>query len=65
VTNEERECIRKAARRYVREQAPTPSIAVLERVARILLQARVTNSAVTKAERTAKHAQNPNGPEAA
>jgi hypothetical protein len=40
VTNKERECIRDAARRYVREQAPSPPIEVLERVARIVLQAR-------------------------
>jgi hypothetical protein len=40
VTNEEREGIREAARRYVHEQAPTPPVAVLERVARIVLQAR-------------------------
>jgi hypothetical protein len=39
VTSEERERIRAAARRYVREQAPTPPVAVLECVARIVLQA--------------------------
>jgi hypothetical protein len=40
MTDEERECIREAARRYVRERAPTPPMAVLESVARIVLQAR-------------------------
>jgi hypothetical protein len=40
VTSEERQRIQAAARRYVREQAPTPPVAVLERVARIVLQAR-------------------------
>lgn len=38
MTDEERERIREAARRYVREQAPTPPIALLERIARIVLQ---------------------------
>jgi hypothetical protein len=40
VTSDERKRIRAAARRYVHEQAPTPPAAVLERVARIVLQAR-------------------------
>ena len=40
VTNEEREGVREAARRYVHEQAPTPPDAILERVAGIVLQAR-------------------------
>jgi hypothetical protein len=40
VTNEERERIRAAARRYVRDQGPIPPRAVLERVARTVLQAR-------------------------
>ena len=39
MTAEERTRIQEAACRYVREQAPTPPIAVLERVARIVLQA--------------------------
>jgi hypothetical protein len=38
VTSQEQR-IQAAARRYVREQAPTPPAAVLERVARIVLQA--------------------------
>jgi hypothetical protein len=40
MTTEERQCIREAARRYVHEHAPVPPIAVLERVAQIVLQAR-------------------------
>jgi hypothetical protein len=48
VTNKERECIRDAARRYVREQAPSPPIEVLERVARIVLQARTTGRQAPK-----------------
>jgi hypothetical protein len=40
VTAEERAQIQQAARRYVREVAPTPSTAVLEQVARIVLEAR-------------------------
>jgi hypothetical protein len=39
MTAEERAHIREAARRYVHEQAPTPPLAVVERVARIVLQA--------------------------
>ena len=39
-TAEERTRIQEAARCYVREQAPTPPLAVLERVARIVWQAR-------------------------
>jgi len=39
VTNEQLECIRAAARRYVHEQAPSQPMEVLERVARIVLQA--------------------------
>lgn len=38
MTNEEREGIREAARRYVHEQAPTPPDAILERVAGIVLE---------------------------
>jgi hypothetical protein len=41
VTAEERERIREAARRYVHERAPNPPDAVLERVARIVLEARI------------------------
>jgi hypothetical protein len=40
VTSEERKRIQAAAWRYVHEQAPTPPVAVLERVARIVLEAR-------------------------
>jgi hypothetical protein len=40
MTAEERADIHEMARRYVREQAPTPPTAVLECVARIVLQAR-------------------------
>jgi hypothetical protein len=40
MTGEERTAIQEVARRYVREQAPAPPVAVLERVARIVLQAR-------------------------
>jgi hypothetical protein len=40
MTEEERTHIREAACRYVREQAPMPPIAILERIARIVLQAR-------------------------
>jgi hypothetical protein len=43
VTTEERERIRAAARRYVHEQAPTPPDAVLERVARIVLETKRLN----------------------
>ena len=39
MTNQARECIREAARRYVRDEGPIPPTAVLERVARIILQA--------------------------
>jgi hypothetical protein len=42
MTAEERIRIQEAARRYVREQAPTPPVAVLERVARIVLQVRTS-----------------------
>lgn len=42
MTAGERMRIQEAARRYVHEQAPTPPLAVLERVARIVLQARTT-----------------------
>jgi hypothetical protein len=41
VTNQERECIREAARRYVRDQGPIPPTALLEQVARIVLQAKI------------------------
>jgi len=44
VTNQEREDIRAAARRYVRDQAPTPPTALLEQVARIVLQAKAAQS---------------------
>jgi hypothetical protein len=40
--------IQEAARRYVHEQAPTPPVAVLERVARIVLQARTTGRQAPK-----------------
>jgi hypothetical protein len=40
VTNQERERIREAARRYVSDQAPDPPTALLEQVARIVLQAK-------------------------
>jgi hypothetical protein len=40
MTGEERRQIQEAACRYVHEQAPTPPRAVLERVARIVLEAR-------------------------
>jgi hypothetical protein len=52
MTAEERAYIRGAARRYVHEQAPTPPMAVLERVARIVLQAR------TPAGRQARYTNN-------
>jgi hypothetical protein len=42
MTAEERMSIQEAARRYVREQAPIPPIAVLERIARIIQQARTS-----------------------
>jgi hypothetical protein len=48
VTNNERERIREAARRYVREQAPNPPIEVLERVARIVLETRGVNDPLTE-----------------
>jgi hypothetical protein len=44
VTNQERERIREAARRYVRDQGPNPPTAVLEQVARIVLQAKMRQS---------------------
>jgi hypothetical protein len=59
VTNEERERIREAARR---EQAPTPSVAVLERVARIVMQARSANRPGVVPDRTVG---SPGRPEAA
>jgi hypothetical protein len=40
MTADERMRIQAAARRYVREQAPVPPIAVLEHVALVILQAR-------------------------
>jgi hypothetical protein len=40
MTAEERTRIQEAARRYVRQHGPTPPTGVLERVARIVLQAR-------------------------
>jgi hypothetical protein len=43
MTAEERTRIQEAGRRYVREQAPRPPVAVLERVARIVLEARRPN----------------------
>jgi hypothetical protein len=50
MTNEEREGIRAAARRYVHEQAPSPPIEVLERIARIILQARASNRPPDRAD---------------
>ena len=44
MTNQERERIREAARRYVRDQAPIPPTALLEQVARIVLQAKAAQS---------------------
>jgi hypothetical protein len=40
MTADERTRVQEAARRYVREQAPMPPIAVLEHVAWVILQAR-------------------------
>jgi hypothetical protein len=40
VTNQERERIHQAARRYVHDQGPNPPTALLEQVARIVLQAK-------------------------
>ncbi len=47
MTAEERTRIQEAARRYVREQAPRPPVAVLERVARIVLQTMGTSRSAT------------------
>jgi hypothetical protein len=44
--------IEEAACRYVREQAPTPPIAVLECVARIVLQATAPTGFVVVPDRT-------------
>jgi hypothetical protein len=56
MTAEERIYIHVAARRYVREQAPNPPVWVLERVARIVLQAQETSNSTLTISR---------GPEAA
>jgi hypothetical protein len=40
MTAEERARIQGEARRYVREQAPTPPVAILEQVARIIANVR-------------------------
>jgi hypothetical protein len=40
MTAEERTRIQEAARRFVREQAPTPPLAILEQVVRIVLNVR-------------------------
>ena len=52
MTAEERMRIQEAACRYVREQAPTPPVAVLERVARIVLQAKASNRSQAALDRT-------------
>jgi hypothetical protein len=59
VTNKERECIREAARRYVREQAPSPPNEVLERVAVIVLQARLSNRPQADLDRSDGRADEP------
>jgi len=59
VTNKERECIREVARRYVREQAPSPPNEVLEHVAGIVLQARVANRPQAVLDRTGGGAGEP------
>ena len=46
MTVEERTRIQEEARRYVRQRAPTPPAAVVERVARIVLQARAADQTV-------------------
>jgi hypothetical protein len=57
VTNEQRECIREAARHYVSGQAPVPPIAVLERVGRIVLQARTLRGSRAIANQTGDHSR--------
>jgi hypothetical protein len=52
MTPEERTRIQQAARRYVREQAPVPPVAILEQVARVILQARITNGAISSQRET-------------
>ena len=46
MTAEERAQIQQAARRYVREVAPIPPTAILEQVARIVMEAKATRLAL-------------------
>jgi hypothetical protein len=62
MTAEERTDIQELARRYVREQGRTPPIAVLECVARIVLQARTSSEMTVTSHGTASI---PGRPEAA
>jgi hypothetical protein len=62
MTAEERTCIHMAARRYVREQAPKPPVWVLERVARIVLEAQAFQPASETSHSTSTIRR---GPEAA
>jgi hypothetical protein len=55
MTDEERRQIKEAACRYVREQAPTPPVPVVERVARIVLQARTSQWQVERTDRNPHH----------
>jgi hypothetical protein len=66
MTAEERTRIQQAARRYVREQAPTPPAAILEIVARILLEGRTSSqSASNPGETGDPDVGSPDQPEAA
>jgi hypothetical protein len=59
MTAEERTRIQEAGRRYVREQAPRPPVAVLERVARIVVQAMGTIRSATVPDVTGVDAGRP------
>jgi hypothetical protein len=66
VTAEERARIQEAARRYVREAAPTPPTAILEQVVRIVLEARTSSRSTSNPARTQhQDVGGPDQPEAA
>jgi hypothetical protein len=53
MTSDEEAGIRAAARRYVQEEAPTPPTAVLEQVARIVLEVRTSSQSAVIVDQTA------------
>jgi hypothetical protein len=66
VTAEERARIQQAARRYVRGGGADPQTAILEQVARIVLEARTSSQSATNPAQTQGRAVgNPDQPEAA